>query len=153
MLRLLSVRTWLICNHHLWLVTSLRQGKCPALTELRVTYNKKERVCSNDNNFTKVDGIFTDGHPQIIGGLRQTNIDTTGGNLQPARPEKVYNFRQIDGQKSRLVSQWHQRKSIPIVGRATNLYHKYEKSERLKNKYIWMWKNLFSAPTFHLPVF
>ena len=50
----------------------------------------------NYNNFTKVDGIFTDGHPpQIIDGLKQTNIDIAGGNLQPARPVKVIIFNKL----------------------------------------------------------
>ena len=43
-----------------------------------------------------MDGIFTDGHPpQIIDGLKQTNIDIAGGNLQPARPLKVIIFNKL----------------------------------------------------------
>ena len=43
-----------------------------------------------------MDGIFTDGHPpQIIDGLKQTNIDIAGGNLQPDRPLKVIIFNKL----------------------------------------------------------
>lgn len=90
-------------------------GECVSWTD-SILQRRKERVPFNYNNFTKVDGIFTDGHPpQIIEGLRQTNIDIAGGNLQPARPVKVVIFNKlvVRSQDLSVDSQWHQIKLFP----------------------------------------